>query len=232
MKVLLQGIAGKLFIINSLTSIAYAFILPIMSVYLVDGLGASPSFIASYNICFALSGILCSQWFGSLSDKGVSDRLLFLNSMLCIVVAAACFIFVTKPWQALVVGLILMGPGHACIPLLLSMIKRYASQAGKNITSLNVQMRTGVSAVWIIGPTLAFIVADIWGYIANFYITCILATLVVILSAKYLPTLNKVCKTPPPSKTQQSRITTLAGLLGFVVLLGSLANNVYLTVVA
>lgn len=229
MKSLLKGISGKLFIINSLTATAYAFILPIMSVYLVSGIGASPSFIAYYSVSFALSGMMFSQWFGSLSDKGISDRFLFLISMVCIVVSAVCFSFITEPWQALVVGTVLMGPGNACIPLILSMIKRYADQAGKNITSLNTQMRSGVSVVWIIGPALAFVVADAWGYKSNFYIALVLSVLVILMTAKYLPSFNQATESPLATGEQQTSISMTAFLLGLVIFLGNLANHVYLT---
>ncbi|AVH29241.1 sugar efflux transporter [Vibrio diabolicus] len=229
MKSLLKGVSGKLFIINSLTATAYAFILPIMSVYLVSGIGASPSFIAYYSVSFALSGMMFSQWFGSLSDKGISDRFLFLISMVCIVVSAVCFSFITKPWQALVVGTVLMGPGNACIPLILSMIKRYADQAGKNITSLNTQMRSGVSVVWIIGPALAFVVADAWGYKSNFYIALVLSVLVILMTAKYLPSFNQATESSLASGEQQTSISMTAFLLGLVIFLGNLANHVYLT---
>ncbi|MFS1477597.1 sugar efflux transporter [Vibrio lentus] len=229
MRNLIKGVSGKLFIINSLTATAYAFILPIMSIYLIDGIGASPSFIAYYSVSFALSGMFFSQLFGSLADKGVNDRWLFLISIICIVISAASFIFVTEPWQALAVGTILMGPGNACIPLILSMIKRFADQSGQNITSLNTQMRSGVSVVWIAGPALAFIVADSWGYIANFYIAFTLAIFVIILTTKYLPTFNKAVETPSPLKSQPSTIPTIALILGLVILLGNLANHVYIT---
>ncbi|MFS1492267.1 hypothetical protein [Vibrio splendidus] len=96
MRNLIKGVSGKLFIINSLTATAYAFILPIMSIYLIDGIGASPSFIAYYSVSFALSGMFFSQLFGSLADKGVNDRWLFLISIICIVISAASFIFVTE----------------------------------------------------------------------------------------------------------------------------------------
>ncbi|EDP58801.1 sugar efflux transporter [Vibrio sp. AND4] len=229
MKSLLSGVSGKLFVVNSLTATAYAFILPIMSVFLVGDIGASPSFIAYYSVSFALSGMMFSQWFGSLSDRGVNDRWLFLTSMVCILVSAVCFSFITEPWQALMVGIILMGPGNACIPLILSMIKRYADQAGKNITSLNTQMRSGVSVVWIIGPALAFVVADTWGYQTNFYIAFVLSILVIIITAKYLPSFNQTTQASLTSDRQKSPVTMIAFLLGLVIFLGNLANHVYLT---
>ncbi|MCG7490562.1 sugar efflux transporter [Vibrio sp. Of14-4] len=230
MRGFIEGISGNLFIINSLNAFSYAFILPVMSVYLVDGIGASLSFIAYYSVSVALSGIFFSHLFGALADKGVNDRLLFIISVVCIMISSVSFTFVTEPWQALAVGTILLGPGNASIPLLLSMIKRFADQSGQNITSLNTQMRSGVSAVWIVGPALAFIVADSWGYIANFYIVFTLSVFVMILTIKYLPTFNKIIEPPSPPKGQPSAVPIFALLLGLVILLGNLANHVYLTI--
>lgn len=39
---LLAGKTGRLFIINLLTGVSYAFILPVMSLYLINGLHAEP----------------------------------------------------------------------------------------------------------------------------------------------------------------------------------------------
>ncbi len=230
MKDLISGVSGKLFIINSLTATAYAFILPVMSVYLVNGIGASPDFIAYYSVSFAISGMVFSQLFGALSDRGVNDRWLFILSVICIASSAVCFSYVTHPWQALVIGVVLMGPGNACIPLILSMIKRFAEQSGKNVTKLNTQMRSGVSVVWIIGPALAFVIADFWGYQANFAIVTILAVLVILLSLIYLPAFNSNnLEIQKEANTASGKLHTLAFFLGGIILFGNLANHVYIT---
>lgn len=45
-----SGITGRLFLINLITAVAYAFILPVMSLYLINGLHASPIFITFYSL--------------------------------------------------------------------------------------------------------------------------------------------------------------------------------------
>ena len=220
-----------LFIINSLTATAYAFILPIMSIYLINGIQASPDFIAYYGVSFAISGICFSQWFGSLSDRGVSDRFLFILSVSCIILSSLGFLFVTEPWQALVIGTVFMGLGNACIPLILSMIKRFSEQSGNDITRVNSQMRSGVSIVWIFGPALAFTVADFLGYQTNFTIVAILGTLVVLLSVRFLPSFNMdvAGSTIVKKPTASSKIPRVALRLGAIILLGNLANSIYIT---
>jgi SET family sugar efflux transporter-like MFS transporter len=90
-------------------------------------------------------------------------------------------------------------------------------------------MRSGVSVVWIIGPALAFVVADAWGYKSNFYIALVLSVLVILMTAKYLPSFNQATESPLASGEQQTSISMTAFLLGLVIFLGNLANHVYLT---
>ncbi|MGF1741923.1 sugar efflux transporter [Vibrio profundum] len=225
------GTKEILFIINSLTATAYAFILPIMSIYLINGIQANPDFIAYYSVSFAISGICFSQWFGRLSDSGVSDRLLFILSVTCIILSSLGFLFVTEPWQTLLIGIGFMGPGNACIPLILSMIKRFSEQSGSDITRVNSQMRSGVSIVWIFGPALAFTVADFWGYQTNFTIAATLGTLVVLLSVRFLPRFNLdvVGDEIANNRTTSDKIPRIALQFGAIILLGNLANSIYIT---
>ncbi|WP_446471317.1 MFS transporter [Xenorhabdus stockiae] len=229
MRYFLSGTAGRLFIINGLTALAYAFILPIMSTFLVEGLNEQPAFITLYSIGFALSGILFSQWMGGLVDKGYSSKNLFIFSLIAMFLSGIAFWLCTNVWQALVIGIFLMGPGNASIPLLLSMIRQYSVKTGKSSTRLNSQMRSGVSLVWIVGPALAFIIADLYGFKFNFIASSVLAGCVIIYSIFMLPSTD-VCPKDHIDKHHNNRvIPAIVWLLGGVMVLSNLSNSLYIT---
>lgn len=227
-----SGITGRLFLINVMTAISYAFILPVMSLFLINGLHASPIFITFYSLGFALSGLFFSQLMGALADKGYPIRQLFMISVMALFLAGLAFSFCRHPVEALVTGIFLMGPGNATIPLLLSMIRKHSLTAGLNATRLNTQMRSGVSIVWIAGPALAFVFADRFGFTFNFLASALLSAMTLLASQLLLP---KDKKTVEPGKTKVTQagkvpVTGMIWALGAVMMLANLSNNMYLTI--
>lgn len=227
-----SGITGRLFLINVMTAISYAFILPVMSLFLINGLDASPIFITFYSLGFALSGLFFSQLMGSLADKGHPVRQLFMISVTSLFLAGLAFSFCRQPIEALVIGIFLMGPGNASIPLLLSMIRKHSLTAGLNATRLNTQMRSGVSIVWIAGPALAFVFADRFGFTFNFLASALLAAITLLVSQLLLSKDKNSVDTGRAEKTQASKapVTGMIWALGAVMMLANLSNNMYLTI--
>lgn len=227
-----SGITWRLFLINVMTAISYAFILPVMSLFLINGLHASPIFITFYSLGFALSGLFCSQLMGSLADKGYSVRQLFMISVMALFLAGLAFSICRQPIVALAIGIFLMGPGNASIPLLLSMIRKHSLTAGLNATRLNTQMRSGVSIVWIAGPAVAFVFADKFGFTFNFLTSALLAAMTLLASLLLLPGKNKNTVDTVRTKTTQACKGSIPGMvwaLGAVIMLANLSNNMYLT---
>ncbi|HBV38513.1 MAG TPA: MFS transporter [Erwinia sp.] len=229
MKLFLKGTAGRLFIINGLTALSYAFILPVMSTFLVEGLKAQPTFITLYSIGFATSGIVFNQWMGKMVDQGHSNKKLFICSLIAIFLSALAFLLCHNAWQALLTGLFLMGPGNASVPLLLSMIRHYSVNAGENATRLNSQMRAGVSLVWIAGPALAFIMADAFGFRFNFIASALLAGCVIIYSVFMLDPAQVQPVKSAVKEVGRRAVPAVVWLLGGVIVLSNLANHLYIT---
>ncbi|MDU7841044.1 MAG: sugar efflux transporter [Pantoea sp.] len=227
-----SGITGRLFLINLMTAISYAFILPVMSLFLINGLHASPIFITFYSVGFALSGLFFSQLMGSLADRGYPVRQLFMISVMALFMAGLAFSFCRQPIEALAIGILLMGPGNASIPLLLSMIRKHSLTAGLNATRLNTQMRSGVSIVWIAGPALAFVFADRFGFAFNFLASALLSAMTLLASQLLLPTNKKTVDTGRTKATQAGKasVTGMIWMLGAVMMLANLSNNMYLTI--
>lgn len=65
--------------------------------------------------------------------------LIFRFSVLALLLAGMAFIFCRYLLEALLIGIFLMGPGNASIPLLLSVIRKHSLKAGLNATRLNTR---------------------------------------------------------------------------------------------
>lgn len=229
MNFFLKGTAGRLFIINGLTALSYAFILPVMSTFLVEGLHSQPTFITLYSIGFATSGIICNQWMGGMVDRGYSNKNLFVLSLMAILFSSIAFLLCNNAWQALLIGVFLMGPGNASVPLLLSMIRHYSVSNEKNSTRLNSQMRSGVSLVWIVGPALAFFMADSYGFRFNFIASALLAFVVIVFSIFMLNPTDVQPVKQRVTKVESNSTPIVVWLLGGVIVLSNLANHLYIS---
>lgn len=170
----------SLFITNGLTALAFAFILPIMSLFLVTELNAKPAFIGVYTTITALMTVLVSQKLTGLIDKGVSSKLLFIISLCGIAMAAISFSLAEEFWHAVLIGGLLMPIASSSLPLILTIIRNYADSTGRNSAKLNSQMRSSISLLWIFGPPLAFLSVGNLGFDYNFYVAAVIALMVVV----------------------------------------------------
>lgn len=216
-----------LFAINGLTALAFSFIMPIMSLFLVSELHTEPALIGLYTSLTALMTIVVSQKLTGLIDKGVPSKFLLLLSLAGIFSAAIMFSLATKFWHAIVIGCILMPVASSSIPLILAVIRRYADSTGKNSAKLNSQMRSSVSLLWIFGPPLAFFSVDHFGFDNNFYISAAIACFVIIWILLFFQ--MPVLETDKIKNRSKAKLPAAVWFLGIVVLITNIANSTYIS---
>ncbi len=215
-----------LFVMNGLTALAFAFIMPIMSLFLVSELNTEPALIGIYTSLTAVMTIIVSQKLTGLIDKGISSKFLVLLSLTGIITAAMAFTLANKFWHAIMIGCVLMPVASSSIPLILAIIRRYADSTGKNSAKLNSQMRSSVSFLWIFGPPLAFLSVDHFGFDNNFYLSAAIAGFVFLwILFLFQPPISKHHKTSGNSKTA---LPTSVWFLGIVILFANIANSTYI----
>lgn len=228
MPALFQGDTLKLFSINTITAIAYAFVLPIMSLFLITQLNTPPAYIGFFTVSTAIGSILANQLAGKLIDKGVDAKKLLLVALTALIFSGVLFSQLQHFWQAVIVGLFVFSIGNTCIPILLSIIRRHADRSALPSTELNAQMRSGVSMVWIIAPALSFTFVGQFGFSIT-YLTCAaIAGVAFILALLFLPSFA-FKKTNNTDIEKQAPIALHFWLLGLVVFFGNFANGLYFT---
>ncbi len=211
---------------NGLTALAFAFIMPIMSLFLVSELHTEPALIGLYTSITAIMTIIVSQKLTGLIDKDISSKFLVLLSLTGIMAAALAFTFASKFWHAVAIGCVLMPIASSSIPLILAIIRRYADSTGKNSAKLNSQMRSSVSFLWIFGPPLAFLSVDQFGFANNFYLSASIAGFVFLwIIFLFQPS---VSKQPKAVNKADTKLPTPVWFLGVVILLANIANSTYI----
>ncbi len=223
-----RGQTGAFFLVNGFTSLAFSFMLPIMTLFLVDSLHTPPMYIGIYTTGTALMTVLISQILAGLTDKGVSAKGLFLFAVAGIAAAAIGFAFASAFWHALLTGMLLMSLGSSSMPLILGMIRRYAEDSGRDATKLNSQMRSSVSLLWIFGPPIAFLSVDSVGYKMNFLLSATVAIL-VFLFAYYALNAPKTHhrRVKHITGTEKQKLPREVWILAGAMFFASAANSTY-----
>lgn len=230
MPTVLQPEYRLLFVINLMTAMSYAFILPIMAVFLVEGIDTLPALIGLFTVGVSVSGIVAAQWFGRLADAGVSVKLLFLVAIGSLLIAAAAFAALDSFWGVWLVGVSFLALGNGSIPMLLTLIRRRITQVRGSATTVNAQMRAGVSLVWILGPALAFMVIGRAGFETVFMIAVLLGLLVLVASVRWLPDLGIAHPSGSTGHPKRKPPVTLGLVaLGGWLMMGNAAHGLHIT---
>lgn len=218
--------SSKYFIFLSILSgLVGAFIHPLMSYFLVDELQVAPMFIGVYMVAVTISGLVVSQFFGGLADKGTSSRRLFMLANLGIIFAL--LIYINTHWFALVLmaGVSLMAIGNASTPQMLTLSRQWASHHPINIDQFNARIRAGISVAWMIGPPLAFTILATVGFTGVFGIAIGIAVIGIIFVWRMIPeqpVVKSKAKHEPAAKASLS-----FWCITMAVVFASLGNNMY-----
>jgi MFS transporter, SET family, sugar efflux transporter len=226
-----RGESGSYFLLNGITALSFAFIMPIMTLFLVGELGVEPMFIGVYTMVTAVATMIVSQKLGALSDNGVNSKRLFMISAGAISLAAISFGLANYFWQVLLIGIIFMSFGGSAMPVMLAMIRRFAERSGKNSGKINSQMRSSISLLWIVGPALAFSSVDAFGFHANFFIAAGIAATAVLLSWWKLPDSIYTVTKKVDSTGKTIAFPREVWVLGVIIFFASLANGAYINAI-
>ena len=113
-----RGESGAYFSIIGMTALSFSFIIPVMTLFLVQELNIEPGYIGLYTVGTALATMVFSQVQGSLCDRGIDSKKLFMFAALAMALGGFSFSVLTEFWQALLVGIFFMSFGGSAISLL------------------------------------------------------------------------------------------------------------------
>ena len=222
-------------IVAFITGLGMSFVLPVMSLFLIEHLQVQPIYVGLYTIAMTTSGIAFSQILGLYADRGLNAKKIFLAATCALVIATFIFANATAFWQVLLVGTFLMGLAGSAQPQLFTIIRWYADKEGKTAVTVNSRMRSLMSASWIIGPPIAFLLVDSFGFQASFLVATALASIVVVFGYIALPDLSpKATPTSPietPSNTRKPVFSAALWLMSIAMVCGFLANSLYITAI-
>ena len=159
-----------------------AFIYPILSLYLIEEVHATPISMGILMTCMVLSGVVVSQFIAKKSDNGLSRKYIVLFGQCGFIIATIFFAMSHNYYILLSAVIFFMSLSAVCFPQIFSMGRDFADQQlAENAKVFVTMMRAILSLAWVVGPPLAFLVNDAFGFKQAFLLAGFFAALVFII---------------------------------------------------
>lgn len=215
--------------LSVLTGLMGAFVFPITSFFLIDGLSLQPVYVGVYMIAVTCSGIVISQFLGGLADKGWSSRRLYVLAVSGIMLVLLVYINAHSFWLVLIGGTCFLSVGNACVPQMLTLSRQWVNTLPEsrsvNVAQFNGQIRAGISFSWMMGPPLAFFLLPFIGFSGVFSIAIFAGAACILFVLRCVP--SQVEEASSSRKVKPESAPMSFWFLAIAVVLGSMGNNMY-----
>lgn len=214
-----------------LMGIASAFTVPVMSLFLSQSVQVRPIYIGQFFVIMTLSGVLISQGIAWFSDKGIDRKKLILFANLMGTIGFLIFAFSRQYWVLVASAAIFISASSAAMPQVFALAREILDKQNRPSMQFNNILRAQISLGWVIGPPIAFFLADSFGFVFLFSLAALMFLLLLIVVAIFIPA--------QPIKYVKSESDTPAALdslwrdkhivfLSLAFLLMYAGNNMYL----
>ncbi|MDD1792469.1 sugar efflux transporter [Enterovibrio makurazakiensis] len=217
-------------LVSLFSGLSGGFFYPLLGIFVVDGLNASPLQMGVFLAVSIFSGVIVSQRIAKLSDLGWERRKIIMLSQSTFVVVMALFMVIRDFYLALAVMIFIASFTAAAMPQTFAVGREFADKnLGDKSTLFVSLMRAMLSLSWVIGPPLAFILYDAVGFNGAFMFAATTMVISVLIVWRMFPS-NKVKDTVTNSVTevrQSWRKVPGAPLYLIAVFMLFFANNMY-----
>ena len=206
-----------------------AFIYPILSLYLIEEVHATPISMGILITCMVLSGVLVSQYIAKKSDKGLSRKYIVLAGQTGFIITTIFLAMSHHYYTILCAVIFFMSLSAVCLPQIFSMGRDFAdNQLADKAAVFVTMMRAAMAMAWVIGPPVAFLINDSFGFKQTFLLAGFFAAVVFII----------VCFAMTDSQIKEEQVESenvnwlkISGVLFFLISIffAFSANNMYLT---
>ena len=141
-----------------LQGLGQAAFYPLLGLYLANDIGVEPIYIGSFVTVSTLAGVIASQILGKKSDNGMSRKAILIASSIAWIVLTLALALMSNYWLILIVAIPLSAISAVGFAQLFAFASSYSD--GKHDALFISVVRAQVSLAWVVGPPLAFILAD------------------------------------------------------------------------
>ncbi len=149
-------------------SLGVSAIIPMMSYFIVEGLGAEPWQVGFYTGLVLPLTLVANRWAGERLDNGYPVKRLLLISVGAFMAVSSLLTQVTSLLMLSLMIAPLMSLANMGSGVIFTSGRIYADQNGLDIARYNSWLRMTISLAWMIGPALSFSVVAQYGFSSAF----------------------------------------------------------------
>jgi MFS transporter, SET family, sugar efflux transporter len=231
-RLLADGSVQSLIGATGMVGLAGAFLVPTISLFLKDVVGATPLMIGLFFAARSVGEIGTDLVMGVVSDRLSDRRTVLVLTALFNAAGAVCYSVLHDYWALLLTGMVCFGLGGACFGQLFAFTRELAEDRGVDAPFFNGFLRSVTSAAWVVGPPVAFWLVAQWSFTVLYVSTAALSLVAAVICRWGLPRIVRPQAVLPsePGSGLRGAFAGLGGrtallLTAIVLLLG--ANMMY-----
>jgi SET family sugar efflux transporter-like MFS transporter len=149
-------------------SLGVSALVPLMSFFIVEGLGAEPWQVGLYSGLVMPLTLAVNRWAGERLDNRFRVKSLLVISVVAYITLAALLTQVSSLVMLIILVAPLMSLSNMGSGIVFTFGRLYAEQQGMDVARVNSWLRMMVSLAWMIGPAVSFSVVAAFGFATAF----------------------------------------------------------------
>ena len=184
---LLTSASAAFLIVIFMTGLAGALRIPALTVYLHKEVTNDPMMVGLFYSINSLVSMILSQIVAHYSDRYPNRKLIIALSCVMQMFGCLLFAFNRDYYVLLILGTLILGLGSSASSQLFALSREYSNSQKRDSTMFNTVLRAQLSLAWIVGPPLAYLLSDQFGFTFMYCAAATIFAMSIIIVVLMLP---------------------------------------------
>ncbi|KAE9539325.1 sugar transporter [Ursidibacter maritimus] len=161
--------------------------MPALTVYLHKEVTSDPMMVGLFYSVNSLVSMVLSQIVAHYSDRYPNRKLIIALSCVMQMFGCLLFAFNRDYYVLLILGTLILGLGSSASSQLFALSREYSKSQKRDSTMFNTVLRAQLSLAWIVGPPLAYLLSDQFGFTFMYCAAATIFAMSIIIVILMLP---------------------------------------------
>ncbi|QIM63007.1 sugar transporter [Pasteurellaceae bacterium Orientalotternb1] len=184
---LLTSASAAFLMVIFMTGLASALRIPALTVYLHKEVTNDPLMVGLFYSINSLGAMVLSQIVAHYSDRYPNRKRIIAISCVMQMLGCLLFAFNRNYYLLLILGTLIFGLGSSAGSQLFALSREYSESQKRDSTMFNSVLRAQLSLSWIVGPPLAYFLADQLGFTFMYIASATIFAISIIIVLLMLP---------------------------------------------
>lgn len=184
---LLTSASAAFLMVIFMTGLASALRIPALTVYLHKEVTDDPLMVGLFYSINSLGAMVISQIVAHYSDRYPNRKRIIAISCVMQMLGCLLFAFNRDYYLLLILGTLIFGLGSSAGSQLFALSREYSESQKRDSTMFNSVLRAQLSLSWIVGPPLAYFLADQLGFTFMYAASATIFAISIIIVLLMLP---------------------------------------------